>query len=107
MKSKKTKKTKEEINTEINVEVKNYDVAARLEKVASYDNKKEIEPKTTLDEIKLLSNKRSKLSGELMRKIAFGPRAQGKEEIKKEIENINKKIKELKEKKVEEDKRGR
>ena len=81
---------------------------ARLAKVAEYDKPKPIEePKTTLEAIRRLSNKRSKLCGLLIKKKEFGPRAQGVEECKAEIERLNKDIEKLNLQKVQEDAAGR
>ena len=65
------------------------------------------EPKTTLEEIMMVADKRAKCCGLLMEKKAFGNRAQGVEELKKEIEVLNEKFRELKLIKGQEDARGR
>ena len=85
------------------VEAKDDKVLDRLAKVAAYDKPKAVELVTILDKIKFLSNKRVKLAG----KLQGGTRVPQKEEIAKEIETLNRRIADLKQRKVKEDASGR
>jgi len=92
-------KAQEEANNSARVE-------ARWARIKELEQKPVEEPKTTLEAIKRASDKRARLAGLLMQKKAFGNRAQGVEELKAEIEELNKVIEELKIAKVAEDAKG-
>ena len=102
----KVKKPKAKVEPKVEVK-EEYSVEARHAKLAAMEIEAIEEPKTTLEAVQRMSDKRAQLCGQLMNKIEFGPRAQGVDELKEDIASLNVQIEELKLEKVLGDAKGR